>query len=323
MIGRRMAGPGADDSQRVEALRELLPATAAGIYLDTATRGPLAAEAAEAMREAFEWDVRVGRVTPGRQDDLDQREAETRAVLAALLGATDPDAVVLTHGVDDALALGRQLLGRRAAVVEHVDPLTGQLRQPDGGLLDASLSAGALLFSVEDCGAEAVAVAGDRWLLGPEGIGGLWLRDGQLARRARSRELSRPTLLGLARSVGWLQMYVGIEWATQRTVQLARRLSSALMGQAGIVLLSPKVPSSALVVFRLAGWPPEDAADELNHRVQALTRPVPAHLAIRASVGWFNTEQELDRFAAAVAELGRHTPATLPRRPRLVVLPDR
>jgi hypothetical protein len=36
-------------------------------------------------------------------------------------------------------------------------------------------------------------------------------------------------------------------------------------------------------------------------------------------VGWFNTADELDRFSAAVATLAAHTPATLPRRPPLVV----
>ena len=41
-----------------------------------------------------------------------------------------------------------------------------------------------------------------------------------------------------------------------------------------------------------------------------------------ASVAWFNTEDELDRFASGVAELAAHTPETLPRRPSLVMLGD-
>lgn len=319
--GRPMAPSHEPDAQRVSALRELLPATGAGIYLDTATRGPLPAEAAAAMREAFDWDVRLGRVTPGREDDLEQRAAEARAVLAALIGATDPDAIVLTHDVVDARALARELLAPDVTLTDHVHPLTGELRAPRSGLLDATLSAGAIPLSAEESGADAVAIAGDRWLLGPEGIGALWLRDGRLARRAMARDLARPTLLGLARSVGWLQMYVGLEWALERTAALARRLAAALANREGVELVSPALPETPLVTFRLAHWSAEDAADELSHRVQALTRPLAEPNAIRASVSWFNTDDELDRFADAVAELGRHTPDTLPRRPRLVVLP--
>lgn len=318
-----MSGEHSAESARVAALRELLPATGAGIYLDTATRGPLPAEAAEAMREAADWDVRVGRVAPGREDDLAQRDAEARAVLAAVLGATDPDAIVLTHGVDDAIELARSLLGDEAPAVAHVDSLSGALTQLDGArLVDATLSVGALPLSVEDLGADAVGLATDRWLLGPEATGALWLRDPAAARRARQREFARPTLLGLARSVGWLAMYVGLDWVHQRTARLARLLAEALAERAGVELLTPVPPPAALVTFRLAHWPAEDAADELNHRVQALTRPLADENALRASVGWFNSEEELERFAGAAAELGRHTPETLPRRRRLIVLPE-
>jgi hypothetical protein len=38
------------------------------------------------------------------------------------------------------------------------------------------------------------------------------------------------------------------------------------------------------------------------------------------SVGFFNTEAELDRVAAIVAELAAHTPQTLPPRPSLTIL---
>jgi selenocysteine lyase/cysteine desulfurase len=315
-----MADDSRDDAQRVAALRELLPATGAGIYLDTATRGPLPAEAAQAMREAFDWDVRVGRVAPGREDDVAQRAAEARAVIAAVLGATDPDAIVLTHGREDALELARRALQTDEAVTDHIDPISGALNNPAGTrVLDASLSAGVMPIDVERLGVEAVAVAGDRWLLGPEGIGALWLRDGRLARSLPQRDLARQLLLGLARSVGWLAMFVGLDWAYGRTALLAARLLDALSGAEGVELLTAS-RSAGVVSLRLSNWPAEDAADELNHRVQALTRPLAEPDVLRASVGWFNTEAEIDRFADAIRELGRHTPETLPRRPRLVVL---
>jgi selenocysteine lyase/cysteine desulfurase len=74
-----------------------------------------------------------------------------------------------------------------------------------------------------------------------------------------------------------------------------------------------------VLVFRLASWSVDEAAGELRRRVFAIIGTTPETDALRASVSWFNTEEELDRFAAAVAEVARHTPATLPRRPPLVV----
>jgi selenocysteine lyase/cysteine desulfurase len=72
---------------------------------------------------------------------------------------------------------------------------------------------------------------------------------------------------------------------------------------------------ATLVTFRLPGWPAERVAEELARRVFASVGLVPAHDTIRISVGFFTGEEELDRFLGAVAELARHTPASLPRRP--------
>src|SRR5918992_2859061 len=74
------------EADKVAAVREALPATGAGIYLDTAAFGPLPAESARAAQEADEWELRVGRGGPDREADLAQRLEEARATLAALPG---------------------------------------------------------------------------------------------------------------------------------------------------------------------------------------------------------------------------------------------
>src|SRR6185437_11097151 len=79
---RRTACMSTDDDAKLARLRDLLPATSAGIYLDTATFGPLPSETAAAMREADEWELKVGRPTVGRDEDMEQRVEEARAVLA-------------------------------------------------------------------------------------------------------------------------------------------------------------------------------------------------------------------------------------------------
>ena len=318
-----------DLTARLLQLRELLPATGAGIYLDTATFGPLPAEAAAAMRQADDWELRVGRVTAGREEDVAQRAAEARAVVAALVGG-QPDQLVLAHGVDDALELAGRAFDRPLEVVRHVSAIDGAMA-PLAGLreqahatgsrlvLDASLSAGAVPLVADELDVDAIVFAADRWLLGPEGVAALWVREPLGAALARERRLPRTALVGVARSVGWLEMYVGLDWVHDRTAALARRLRDGLAAIGSLDVPTPDPPPAAIVSFRLAGWPAQAVVDELGRRVFALLRPLAEQELVRASVGWFNTEDELDRLVAAVAALAGHTPATLPRRPPLIV----
>jgi selenocysteine lyase/cysteine desulfurase len=289
------------DERRVAQLRELLPATSAGIYLDTATRGPLPAETAAAMREAEDWDLRVGRVWDGRAEDIEQRSEEARAVIAALIGADQAD-IALTHGLDDAMSLAREELG------------------PSGRVIDATSRVGVESVAVADLMVDAIAFAADRWLLAPEGTGALWLADRRAARL--SRTLPRTALIGLARSVGWLEMYVGLEWIYARTANLARRLSTALLTVDGVEVLAPPDTLGAICTFRTKNWSSQQAADELSRGLHALVGQKTEVDAVVASVAWFNTADEIDALAHALADLAAHTPETMPRRPSLIVLGD-
>lgn len=309
------------DDDKVRQLRELLPATGAGIYLDTANRGPLTTETAAAMREADDWELRVGRVWEGRDEDVIQRHDEARAVLAALIGA-DPDQIAIVPGLDAAAALIERVLGVPAEGIEReVHSATGErlARAGAGGyphVVDVSLAVGAVPVSVADAGADAVVFAADRWLLGPENVAALWLRRGRTPPRM---SVARTQLIGVARSVGWLEMYVGLDWVFARTAHHTNRLHAVLADEPGVEVLTPSSAMAAIVSFRLPGWPLDEALTELRRRVFAIVNQAPGLDAIRASVAWFNTDEEIDRFAAAVAELARHTPETLPRRPTLLV----
>jgi selenocysteine lyase/cysteine desulfurase len=74
------------------------------------------------------------------------------------------------------------------------------------------------------------------------------------------------------------------------------------------------------VSFRIAGWRSGQALDELGARVFAMARFIEPLDAIRISVGFFNTEAEIERFAGAVELLAAHTPDSLPPRSRLPIL---
>ena len=288
------------DEERVAALRQLIPATGAGIYLDTAYRGPIPAETHAAMAEADEWELRVGRAGEGRDEDFAQKRNEARAVIAALIGA-DPDNVYLASSPPP-------------ATVPLVDANTGAVGAANGAV-DATLAVGAIPVDVAAIGAELVYFAADRWLLGPEGTGAIWTtRPG-----IRDAELGRTQVLGLARSIGWLEMYVTLPWIFERGEDLTRRLFDALAGTQGVEVVTPRDALATIVAFRLADWSVEETLEELRRRVFAIVGANDSGDAVRASVAWFNTDEEIDRFAEAVAELARHTPETLPRKPTLLV----
>jgi selenocysteine lyase/cysteine desulfurase len=114
-------------------------------------------------------------------------------------------------------------------------------------------------------------------------------------------------------------MYVRLDWIYERGASLTRRLHAALTAADGVEVVTPAESLATIAVFRLVSWSTDAALDELRRRVFAIIGATPDGAALRASVAWFNTEEELDRFAATVAEIARFTPETLPRRPSLVV----
>jgi L-cysteine/cystine lyase len=402
------------DSEKVPAIRQLLPATGAGIYLNAGTCGPLPSETLHAMDEQAALELAVGRASVDGFVAFLDRMAEARAAVAALLVA-DPDDVALTHSTTDGINLAlsslpwvqgdrvittsqehpgvlgplqalrdrlgvevevvdvgdggddeRTLAGVRAAlerparalVVSHVLWTTGAVLPVDrlGALareagavsvIDGAQSAGAIPVALDELGVDAYAIPGQKWLLGPEGMGALWVRrtfadavvpasaaylsyasfdrsrGGTLhpgARRFEATGFHRPSVIGLARSVSWLTMYVGLAWAFERAARLAALAYDRLASIPGVAMVTPPAHGGTLVTFRIAGWTAASAAAELAPRVFAIIRDLPPIDALRISVGFWNTEEELERFAGAVELLASHTPETIPPRRTLTVL---
>ncbi len=218
-------------------------------------------------------------------------------------------------------------------MIEHVDSRTGFTRllpesHATGGqwVLDAGNSAGAVPFAATETGASFVAIAGDRWLLGPEGTGALWIGRGAVASGAQASAqdrvdlLPRRSVLGFARSVGWLEMYVGLPWLYARTTEVARGLRRRLSAIQGVDLVTPVDDPGPICVFAVEGWGAEEAARELSQRSFAILGPPVDDRRLRLSVGAWSTEEDLDRVAGTVGLLAGHSPESLPRRPGLVVL---
>jgi selenocysteine lyase/cysteine desulfurase len=409
-----VVAPFLPDAEKLAAVRDALPALAAGIYLNTGSAGPLPAETAAAMAELTDYELRLGRSHEDYFEVFLERLAEARGAVAAVIGA-DVDSVAIGHSTSQAMNLavwsvdlrpgdrivtttaehagglgpvvvaGRrfgadvvavdlgdaandeQVLaafdaaidpGTRLVVISHVLWTTGarlpitaiaELAHARGALVavDGAQAAGAIPVSVADLGVDYYAVAGQKWLLGPEGTGALWVSPEVLeralpsfvswftferitaptdailwpdARRFDDTSYYKPAVVGLARSCGWLSMYIGLPWIHERGQAMAARAAGRLAAIPGVELLTPQDRMATLVSFRVAGWDAQAALDELAARTFAVARTIPLVDAIRLSIGFFTTEAEIERVASAVELIAAHTAASLPPRQRLTIL---
>ncbi len=248
--------------------------------------------------------------------------------------------------------------GTRLVSISHVLWTTGAilpvariaaLAHDRGALVvvDGAQAVGAIPFRFDALGVDLYSLSAQKWLLGPEGMGALvadpssidrlipalggwfafeatdgtgdpaWWRDG---RRFEASGYHRPSVVGMARSIGWLSMYVGLDFVYRRGMAMAAAAAARIGSIPGVTLLTPSHAMATLVTFRIEGWPAEAALDELGSRVFAIARTIPSLDALRISVGFFTSEEELERFAEAVALLASHTPDTLPPRRLLTIL---
>src|SRR4029079_13538352 len=103
-------------------------------------------------------------------------------------------------------------------------------------------------------------------------------RGGPAARRFEATGFHRPSVVGMARSIGWLSMFVGLEFAYRRGPTMAAAAAARLAGIPGVTVLTPRHAMATLVTFRIAGWSAEAALDELGSRgfLLAPARAAPA-----------------------------------------------
>jgi L-cysteine/cystine lyase len=214
-------------------------------------------------------------------------------------------------------------------------------------LVDGAQAAGAIPVNVRDLGADMYAIPAQKWLLGPEGLGALWVRRELMdavglsfagyfsfasydsrgnralqpdARRFQVTNYHRPSVLGMARAIGWLTMFVGLDFVYRRGAEMAHRAADLLDAIDGVTLLTPRDRMAGLVSFRIRGWEPQAAMDELVARTFCIVRTLPPIDALRISLGFWATEDELERFLDGVRLLAAHTPETIPPRRTLTIV---
>jgi L-cysteine/cystine lyase len=285
--------------------------------------GPVHAAAARAGAEVAIADVGLG----------DDEDATLRAFDAAITPGTR--IVAFSHVL---WTTGARLPVTAIAEIAHA--------RGARVVVDGAQAAGAIPVTVAELGVDFYAIPGQKWLLGPEGTGALWCSPEVAAashpsnanhftfeelapdhgtpwpdaRRFDDTGHYRPGVTGLARSCGWLSMYVGLPWIHERGRAMARRAAERLEAIEGVSVLTPLDRMATLVTLRIGGWTAAEALEEIAGRTFAIARTIVSLDAIRLSVGFFTTDEEIERVAGAVELLAAHTPASLPRRPRLSII---
>ncbi len=202
-------------------------------------------------------------------------------------------------------------------------------------VVDGAQSAGQIPLDLHALGVDAYAMAGQKWLCGPEATGALYLRRDRLAdvaptylryaqldptgylipvpgaMRYEIGEFYGPAVLAQEAALAWLRDEVGLRWAYERTAELGRRCWDGLAGIDGLTLLTPRERMAGLVNFAVEGIAPQSIAAKLYERDLTIRYVVypPCPPSARAACAWWNTEEEVDRLVAAVAEVAAESRA--------------
>ena len=200
-------------------------------------------------------------------------------------------------------------------------------------LLDGAQSAGQMALDMADLGCDFYSIPGQKWLLGPEGVGALYVRrdliplveptfvSGWAASpggpydfepvidsidKFLQTSTSVPLRAGFLEAMRFMQA-IGIDAVEARNLDLAGTMKAALSQTPGVTVLSPldRDVSSGIVSVGVSGIAPEDAVARLWEDRRIVCRPVGYPPGIRFSMHFFNTEEEVARVVEAVAELAR------------------
>ena len=201
-------------------------------------------------------------------------------------------------------------------------------------LLDGAQTGGQIALDMEGMDCDFYAIPGQKWLLGPEGTGALYLRkelipditprypthgavtewsgdDGSVTLNPHSPDKfasSTPSvalLAGMAEAIAFHQE-VGKAAIESRTMDLAGVLKWVLTGIPGISLTGPqdRELDSGLVTFAVAGQEPTQVVEALwQHGIAG--RQVQYPEGVRLCTAFFNTEEEIQRVGEVLGKIAR------------------
>lgn len=241
----------------------------------------------------------------------------------AVSGARVRVAEVAGHPTSEALARIVSCIGpkTRLLALSHVLWTTGQvmpvheLKRETGLpiLVDGAQSVGAIPVDVGEL--DFYTVSGQKWLCGPEPIGALYVGAPDELRIAFPTYFAQQSIQpdgsfvpteGAARfDLGWIAtptlagfeaaLDVAPEWRCERAAEMARRCRAAI--EPHFELIGDE-PLATLVSFVPPGEPAEMAAQLYERGV--VVRDLPGTGWLRASCGWWTSDDDIDRLVAGL-----------------------
>lgn len=208
-------------------------------------------------------------------------------------------------------------------------------------VIDGAQAVGALPVNVHELGVDAYAFPGQKWLCGPEGTGGLYVRRDRLsdfspafvgyfslapypatdwaghflpapgARRYEVGSVYWAAWAGLSESLRWLEHEVGYEFVFGQSFAMAKTARQILADVPGIHFITP-ANAARLLTFTVEGVDPHLAATQLTAK-GVYIRSVHQPEAMRLAAGFYNTEDDLERLRAGLLELPDSAPEGLLR----------
>jgi cysteine desulfurase/selenocysteine lyase len=208
-------------------------------------------------------------------------------------------------------------------------------------MVDAAQSAGTIDINIEKLGIDLLAAPGHKGLLGPQGTGILYIKEGIPFRHFKeggtgtdsknrkqpvefpegyeSGTLNSPGIIGLGASVKWIKR-IGIKEIHEHEMELLAQLYEDLSNMRNIEIYGPKDMNerSGIITINIEHMDCEEAAASIweNFRIAVRGGYHCAGLAhrtigtwntgaIRISVGPFNTRNEIRRAIDAIYKLAK------------------
>ena len=187
-------------------------------------------------------------------------------------------------------------------------------------LVDGAQTAGHIAVDVKDLGCDIYSIPGQKWLLGPDGTGALYIKQSMIPElipyytnssscnidSLQGSTASTPIRAGFLEAIRFIEA-IGIENIEARNLKLAASLKNKLLEIPGVTVTSPMdaSQSSGLVTFTISDMVPKEFVSEIWLNSRILIRNVSYPNSIRASLDFFNTENEVSKLAGVVHAASR------------------
>ncbi|MCA9671069.1 MAG: aminotransferase class V-fold PLP-dependent enzyme [Myxococcales bacterium] len=264
------------------------------------------------------------------------------------LGAGDDALAPITRALREHAEHARMLVlshvSYSSGTLLPLEPIAAACREAGVQLLvDGAQTCGVLPVDVKALGCDYYTLSGQKWLLGPEGSGALYVRRELIgamrppatsyfsaahhdfaghvelhesAARFETSMINRPVLAGFVAAMRLMLDEVGIERAYERSLSLAARCAERVARIEGVELVTPQPQQTSLVTFDLPGFSPRalsGAATVLADEHDVICRCVHHEpYGLRAALGFFNDERDIERLAVGVAAVLSRGPEAMP-----------